>query len=1122
MLKFIWGKGHQPTAERLKLQKELFGFSKPIQHGFPNKPTALEIDPELKLLAIGTKQGLLRVYGRPGVEFYGEHAAELKVTKIAFLPGQGRLVTLTEDNFLHLWEINGSSMKEIKSTHLEGRLKQVSVMCVDSANRRMLLGTEGGNVYFLNLWNFQIDDSIIFQDLVMKNSPEDFKVNPGAVEALLLHPTDNDRILLGYARGLLVLWDRKEEKAIKTYVANQQLESVSWRGSEGEQFVSAHNDGSYIIWSTNSSSDEPEPLEPPNTPYGPYPCKAISKIQWAADNGNTWMVFNGGMPRASYGDKHTVTVMKGEEKHTVFDLSSKAIDFLIMNNDSGAPSALLILTEEELVAIDLTDDSWPVHKLPYLSPIHASAITCLTHVAQVDSQVYDQIQQAGETERKQNKLSEREWPVSGGEAQNSSEESEGGEKDVLITGHEDGSVKFWTCGGPALTCLVTVKTKPYFVGDDLDEPCEDEDMEEEWPPFRKIGSFDPYTDDYRLAIKKVAFCAKSGRLIVGGTAGQVVTFELNMEGEPKEESVSAIQCTLVTEKDGFTWKGHTALAVKSNDVKIPLGFQPSSILQVSPPASINSIGYCDEWKLMAAGTAHGLVVFDCLQNITINTKCTLNAQDIANADDNPMSRRKSLKKSLRESFRRLRKGRSQRNIDKKKGGSTADTIKKEPPKFSRADSPVGERPVERAIEARAGSEYGEGSMVRCLHFAHTYIANPQTISCTLWAGTNSGQVLIFLLNIPVGEEKRKTDKASAMLAKEIQLKHKAPVLSVQVLDAGGVPIPEPRKYNSPDGEAATTQPHRVLIASEEQFKLFILPTLKPSGKYKLTAHEGARVRRVGFVTFAQKSNPDYTENCFTCLTNQGDLAIHSLPELRRQVLQTECMRKEDVIGISSLVFTPKGEAFYQRSSSELQRVSVAATNHLELKGKLTLAPDARYEIKDDTPIDKKLDDKVVIGGASPSLLSSNKSDENADAADTEARQNRLNEKQAQGSKSAINGDGQEFVSGILNDTTVSDISADITVDSVREHSILQSSTNLVASTPISNPPPEVVVTDTAETTTTERKELSSSSSHQMTTTVETTMTKTSGCSSTITEETMEHQSSKVVSSETTNGTNESD
>ena len=44
-----------------------------------------------------------------------------------------------------------------------------------------------------------------------------------------------------------------------------------------------------------------------------------------------------------------------------------------------------------------------------------------------------------------------------------------------------------------------------------------------------------------------------------------------------------------------------------------------------------------------------------------------------------MSRRKSFKKSLRESFRRLRKGRSQRNVDKKRPGqqNAPDPIKKE-------------------------------------------------------------------------------------------------------------------------------------------------------------------------------------------------------------------------------------------------------------------------------------------------------------------------------------------------------------------------------------------------------------------------------------------------------------
>ena len=73
----------------------------------------------------------------------------------------------------------------------------------------------------------------------------------------------------------------------------------------------------------------------------------------------------------------------------------------------------------------------------------------------------------------------------------------------------------------------------------------------------------------------------------------------------------------------------------------------------------------------------------------------------------------------------------------------------------------------------------------------------------------------------------------------------------QVLDAGGVPIPEPKGGNNSPG-VETTQPHRVLIASEEQFKMFMLPTLKPCGKYKLTAHEGSRVRKVGFVTFPSK------------------------------------------------------------------------------------------------------------------------------------------------------------------------------------------------------------------------------------------------------------------------------
>ena len=65
-----------------------------------------------------------------------------------------------------------------------------------------------------------------------------------------------------------------------------------------------------------------------------------------------------------------------------------------------------------------------------------------------------------------------------------------------------------------------------------------------------------------------------------------------------------------------------------------------------------------------------------------------------------------------------------------------------------------------------------------MHHVNKIVA-AQTISATLWAGTNSGQILVFLINIAEDGEKRKTEKASAMLAKEIQLRHKAPVISIQ-------------------------------------------------------------------------------------------------------------------------------------------------------------------------------------------------------------------------------------------------------------------------------------------------------------------------------------------------------
>ncbi|XP_050478833.1 lethal(2) giant larvae protein homolog 1 isoform X3 [Bombus huntii] len=955
MLKFIRGKSQQTTVERQKLQKDLFAFQKTVQHGFPNKPTALAWDPSLRLMIIGTASGAIKVFGRPGVEFYGQHtieSGENAVTKIVALPNEGRVVSLCDDNSLHLWEINESSVVETKSLSLEGKLKKISAMCLESSGEHLLLGTEGGNIYLLNLKTFVMPDNIIYQDVVMQNVPDDYKKNPGAVEAIAEQPGHPDNILIGYNRGLMVLWNKATPGAqqlmglfsrAQTFVSTQQLESVHWVSET--RFVSSHNDGSYAFWSPGSDS-----MLESSTPYGPFPCKAVTKILVypTAELGEL-VLFSGGMQRASYGDRHTITVM-AKGKHVVFDFTSKVIDFFTVfpkqedgKDASDSPEALIVLAEEEIVAIDLNNPEWKMMALPYLVSLHASAVTCSQHVPNVPEELWENIIAAGKAQT-EHLYSDKPWPIDGGIILcQKSENDKLKSRELLLTGHEDGTVRFWNASDVALTPLYKYNSSILFTGEHLDvleQPPEDD--EDEWPPFRKVGTFDPYSDDPRLAVKKVLLCPLSSTLVVAGTAGHIITTTIS--SEPVNKEIKAITMNIVNDRDGFVWKGHDRLPARTTSISFAVGFQPQSLLQLYPPAAVTALAMHSEWGLLAAGTAHGLAVFDYTRAKAVNVKCTLNPNDLSGAGDTPISRRKSFKKSLRESFRRLRKGRSQRrtNATSPTRNTTSEKKKETVASSPSGDlSPVELKPVERQVEARPVDD-ALGSMVRCLYFARSYIISMQNTTPTLWAGTNNGTVYVFTLAIPAGVRRTEED-VNCTLGKEIQLKHRAPVIAITILDGSSVPLPEPfeaEKGVSPGPDMAS--PHRVVIASEEQFKIFNLPSLKPYCKYKLTANEGSRVRKTGFAKFTCPIEPAGTheETCLLCLSNLGDCLVLSVPELRRQ-LNAAVIKKEDINGISSLTFTKAGEALYLYSSSELQRISLSASKVTKAHCALNLPPNAR-------------------------------------------------------------------------------------------------------------------------------------------------------------------------------------
>uniref|UniRef100_A0AAQ5XV28 LLGL scribble cell polarity complex component 1 n=1 Tax=Amphiprion ocellaris TaxID=80972 RepID=A0AAQ5XV28_AMPOC len=923
MMKFRFRRqGTDPQREKIK--QELFAFNKTVEHGFPHQPSALAFDPKLQLMAIGTKSGAIKIYGAPGVEFTGLHKDTTAVTQIHFLPGQ---VSQMIDNCGHKKE-GVISLQEVDNYSLPGRpgiescsATRVTVLLLLKSCELLCIGTEGGGVYFLELPHLLPKESqMLLQDQVTQSLPDNYRCGKslGPVESLQEHPQQTGKILIGYSRGLVVLWDLSTRHADQLFLGKQQLESLIWERS-GNLFVSSHNDGGYSVWAvTSGNACNHQPVSS-TIPYGPFPCKAINKILWrTTQTGSPVMLYSGGMPRASYGDRHCLTIQQDKE-HVTLDFTSRVIDFFTVHSieqekEFDDPSALVVLLEEELVVIDLQTPGWPSLPTPYLAPLHSSAITCSCHISSVPSKLWERLINAGKN-----------WPICGGK--NLAPPPK--QQELLLTGHEDGTVHFWDASGVALTPVYKLSTANVFhtdcdPSDDPQDPSDDPDMqqqEEEWPPFRKVGCFDPYSDDPRLGIQKISLCKYSNKLVVAGTAGQVIV--LGLSDEPSDHLVDVSVVDLLQDREGFTWKGHDKLEPRLKPAPFPPGFQPLVLVQCLPPASVTAVALHAEWNLISFGTSHGFGLFDYHRRNAVLARCTLHPNDSL-AMEGPLSRVKSLKKSLRQSFRRIRKSR----VSGKKRTISTPT--------SKANAALAEQeevaPVQRRIEPRSADDSLSG-VVRCLCFADTFLRDGTHHGPTLWAGTNSGSVYTYALEVPgVGSgrvcERGGTNESNlcveAVLGKEIQLMHRAPVVSICVLDGRGKPLPDP--YEASQDLAITpdmTSAHSVLIASEEQLKVFSLPKVSAKTKFKLTAHEGCRVRKVALVVFSSTAQEDYNEHTLVCLTNLGDMHLFNIPGLRPQV-RYDCIRKEDISGIASCVFTKNGQGFYLISPSEYERFSLSA------------------------------------------------------------------------------------------------------------------------------------------------------------------------------------------------------
>ncbi|XP_037644878.1 syntaxin-binding protein 5-like isoform X8 [Sebastes umbrosus] len=844
-----------PTPKEIDIQETLvsenFQLCKTVRHGFPYQPTSLAYDPVQKLLAIGTRTGGVRILGRPGVDCYCQHESGAAVLQLQFLINEGALVTACADDTLHLWNLRQRRPAVLHS--LKFNRERITFCHLPFQSKWLYVGTERGNTHIVNIESFVLSGYVIMWNKAIELCT---KTHPGPVVHLSDSPKDEGKLLIGFESGTIIQWDLRGKKADFRIYYDEAIHSVGWH-HEGKQFMCSHSDGSLSMWNLRNTT---KPFQV-TFPHGKIQkdgrkesCKPILKVEYKTSrNSEPFVIFSGGLSYDKAGRRPTLTIMHGKAI-TVLEMDYPIVEFMALcetpyNNEVQEPYAVVVLLEKDLIVVDLTQSNFPVFENPYPMDVHESPVTCTAYFADCPPDIIPILYSIG-AKHKKTGYSQKEWPVAGGLWTLGSHTY----PEIIVTGHADGSIKFWDASAITLQMLYKLKTSKAF---EKPKPVEGRAAE--------LVEEDPF------AIQMVNWCTQSRIFCVVGISShiilyrfskydantQIVSLEVRLQCEAEDvispsdnennpcfsessphspqHPASPGSRTPEGNKDSLP-----CLKVKDRMVRVPPGYQAELVIQLlwvdgEPPQQITSLDINSAYGLLAFGNCNGLAVVDYLQKTILLCMSTL---DLYGAADPYQRLTRSPRRNRQSTSGLTELSDNQQSIDMERSKSpTSDHVNghctsptSQPCSAGKPRVPVGPEgprltrrgpgrppfrkaqsaacmeislPVSHTEESRENSfsrsrsssvssiDRDTKEAITTLQFGESYGRKSDALPTPcLWVGTSLGVVLLIPMSIPIEHEERMEEPVTIGPSGTV-LMLKGSVLRLSFLDCMGALIQSP-------------------------------------------------------------------------------------------------------------------------------------------------------------------------------------------------------------------------------------------------------------------------------------------------------------------------------------------
>ncbi|XP_035529342.1 syntaxin-binding protein 5 isoform X4 [Morone saxatilis] len=964
------------------LQSEHFQPCKTVRHGFPYQPSSMAFDPVQKILAIGTQAGALRLFGRAGVECYCQHESGSAVIQLQFLVNEGALVSALADDSIHLWNLRQKIPAILHS--LKFNRERITYCHLPFQSKWLYIGTERGNIHIVNVESFTLSGYVIMWNKAIELST---KTHPGPVVHISDNPMDEGKLLIGFECGVVVLWDLKCKKADYRYTYDEAIHSVAWH-HEGKQFVCSHSDGTLTTWNVRAPAKPAQIITPhgkqPKDGKKPEPCKPILKVEYKTTRaGDPFMVLSGGLSYDTVGRRACLTVMHGKST-AVLEMDYPIVDFLTLcetpyPNDFQEPYAVVVLLEKDLVVIDLGQIGYPIFENPYPLTIHESPVTCCEYFADCPAELIPALYSVGSRQKRQG-YSKKEWPISGGNWGQGTQSY----PEIIITGHADGSIKFWDASALMLQVLYKLKTAKVF----------ERARSKEEKPSTEIVEEDPF------AIQTLSWCPESRMLCVAGVSAHVIVYRFSKQ-EITTETVQLLevrmQCefsngdspdpggeqtpTLPTpgassspqdsEPPTQPSTGSNScdgprdnipcLKVRSSPLKQSPGYQVELVIQLvwvsgEPPQPISSLAINSSYGLVVFGNSNGLAVVDYLQKTLLLNMGTSELYSPSEPyQRQPRSPRKQRQPSgaacdtndgsntsedrcksptSEKRFERLRSLTCKKRFCSVKEGKVEARMHQKGPVCRTKSAPNSYAKDNSFIRSRSSSvssiDRESREAISSFHFCESFPRKIDSlVSPCLLVGTTQGTVMMVALSLPPGGDQRLQQPVGISSCGTL-VSLKGGILTMALLDATGTLLPpayeswyDPNASDEDKEKNRRRRPASPPSSQEGQDSQFaVLCSEKQAKVVAMPSQTRIYKHNITETSFVLRADVVQMAgaNCIACFCANGHIMTLSLPSLR-PLLDVNYLPLTDMRIARTFCFSNLGQALYLTSATEIQRIT---------------------------------------------------------------------------------------------------------------------------------------------------------------------------------------------------------